>query len=90
MFDNINYLFIKKFILGNLNMSNRLFTKNSLLRCIGLTGAGFLFLKTKSFKELFAKEVDNEKLISVQLITRHGARTPLNKIPGIEEVKFLY
>jgi hypothetical protein len=70
-------------------MSKRLFTKKSLLGCIGLTGAGYLFLKIKSLNMLFAKEVESEKLISVQLITRHGARTPLKKIPGIEEVKLL-
>jgi|688.fasta_scaffold2692414_1 hypothetical protein len=60
-------------------MSKRLFTKNNLFGCIGLTGVYcFMF-----------QECEREKLISVQLITRHGARTPLKKIPGIEEVKFL-
>jgi hypothetical protein len=28
----------------------------------------------------------NERLISVQLITRHGARTPIHLISGLEEV----
>jgi hypothetical protein len=30
----------------------------------------------------------NEKLISVQLLTRHGARTPIHLISGLEEVLF--
>ena len=72
-----------------MKMNYRLFSK-----CIGLTSTGYLFLKINSINELlYAKELENEKLISVFLITRHGARTPLKRIPGIEEVKplsFLY
>lgn len=31
-------------------------------------------------------ESENEKLISVHMFTRHGARTPLNLIKGLDEV----
>ena len=30
--------------------------------------------------------MNDEKLISVQLLTRHGPRTPNSLIPGIEQV----
>ena len=83
-------------------MNSRLcsITKNNLIKLIGIAGTATLFLKivsnsmaTSSYtpiEKLMAKEYEAnkefEKLISVQLITRHGARTPLKLIPGIEEV----
>jgi hypothetical protein len=83
-------------------MNSRIFhlSKQNFFKLIGLGATATLFFKiisnslsTSSYK-LNAKEYEHsrmyEKLINVQLITRHGARTPLHLIPGIEEVFSVY
>jgi hypothetical protein len=78
-------------------MNNRLLlSKHSLLKIIGLAATGTLLLKIMSnsitSSSSFLKTVQefepkkHDKLINVILVSRHGARTPLKLIPGIEEV----
>ena len=70
---------------------SRLLRKQNILAFIGLSSTASLFIKfyntsVRLDSKIYAKEKPNEKLIGVQLITRHGARTPLHLIPNIEQV----
>jgi len=73
-----------------------LFSRRTLFRFLGLSATASIVLKlvNDSYRshhsvKLLAKELSSrDELISVQLITRHGARTPLYLIPGIEEVAY--
>ena len=83
-------------------MNSRSFlSKNNLLKIIGIAATGTIFLKiisnSISTSTLTADKLINpvfepkshDKLISVILVTRHGARTPLKLIPGIKEVNII-
>ena len=81
-------------------MNYRSLSKNNLLKFFGIGATTAIVLKiltssltTTSFlaENLYFQETKkHEKLVSVQLVTRHGARTPLHLIPGIEEVSLIY
>jgi len=73
----------------------RVFNRNkrALVNFIGLGAAAALtfrflafdvFASTKKLHSTHSNQ--NDKLINVILLTRHGARTPLHIISGIEEV----
>ena len=67
--------------------------KRTLVNFIGLGAAAALtfrllafdvFASTKKTQQIHSSA--NDKLVNVILLTRHGARTPLHIISGIEEV----
>lgn len=58
-----------------------------LFKFIGIsatTAMVYRLLSRESF--VHARDNHNNKLISVLLLTRHGARTPLHLISGLEQV----
>jgi hypothetical protein len=80
-------------------------SRNGMLKLISFSAAAaltFRFLySTEAAVAMLAKEdapsgytlrktpAHNEQLVSVILLTRHGARTPLHVISGLEEVFYL-
>ena len=69
----------------------RIFSKNpkrGIIKCICITGTTALTIR-HLVTDSFAKTQSlNEKLVSVHLFSRHGARTPLYLVNGIEEVRY--
>ena len=77
-------------------------SRYTMLKLVSLSAvATFTFrymYSPSSPSTLFAKQsysvkktpATNEKLVGVILLTRHGARTPLHILSGLEEVKFTY
>ena len=66
-----------------------LLSQSYIIKLVCLGGSAALtiryFLKDSSFISSKAT-LDNERLVCVHLFSRHGARTPLHIISGIEEV----
>jgi hypothetical protein len=80
-------------------MFNRFWSKNRniLLKVVGFSTAAALTLKLfyidtfATSNSSFASQTQSEKLVSVHLLTRHGARTPLHIISVLEEViKYIF
>jgi hypothetical protein len=77
-------------------MMNNLLKKSVVFRVIAASTAVSMFIKlfvtfnntNRSEKKSIALNGKQDKLVSVQMLHRHGARTPLHLIPGIEEVRF--
>lgn len=65
--------------------NRKLFIK--LLSVSAATAIAIRFFYSDSFAAIRPDSIlRNEKLISVHMFTRHGARTPLHLIKGLEEV----
>lgn len=67
---------------------NRIFNNNqaNIIKLICITGSTAVTIRHLTTDTLAKTPSINEKLINVHLFSRHGARTPLYLVSGIEEV----
>lgn len=66
-------------------MASWMRSRSFLIKLVGLstaTGVAMRLLYNAS------NAAENKKLVSVLMLTRHGARTPLHVISGIEQVRY--
>ena len=61
--------------------------QSNILKLICITGTTAVTVRHLVTDTLAKSPLNNEKLISVHLFSRHGARTPIALVSGIEEVK---